>query len=89
MATLKLLPLAPLQPAVYSNAKLRPRTVAPGASGCFSEWDTEGNVFYDSCAEGDSLGDDGGEPAGVYDEATGCWVNDFGDGTIENLARSN
>ncbi|MBQ90101.1 MAG: hypothetical protein CL441_01570, partial [Acidimicrobiaceae bacterium] len=54
-----------------------------GASGCFSEWDTEGNVFYDSCAEGDSLGDDGGEPAGVYDEATGCWVNDFGDGTIE------
>ena len=46
MTTLKLLPLAPLQPAVYSNAKLRPCTVAPGASGCFSAADIGG----DPCA---------------------------------------
>ncbi|MEE1566102.1 MAG: hypothetical protein V1249_14085, partial [Acidimicrobiales bacterium] len=57
------------------------------ASGCQTDFGTAGETVYDSCAEGgDDGGDDGGgggESDQVYDEASGCWINDYGDGSSD------
>ena len=54
------------------------------ASGCQIDLDTAGEIVYDSCAEGggdDGDDGDGGANEAVYDEASGCWINDYGDGS--------
>jgi len=56
-------------------------------SGCSSEWDSSGTVFNEWCddggGDGGDGGDGGGEQSGEYDEATGCWINDYGDGNSD------
>ena len=50
------------------------------ASGCQIDIDPAGAIVYDSCADGGGDGSDDGSSNQIYDEATGCWINDYGDG---------
>ena len=55
-------------------------------SGCSSEWDSSGAVFNEWCDDGGGDGDEGGgggESDQIYDEATGCWINEYGDGSSD------